>query len=197
MIKCILFDLGGVLIDFSDEQYIKYLAEKSGMGEGKVERLVDPLWKRMDSGDIHVKSFEKGASKLLGIGSREASLLEFYKSRVRSNKPMLQLALSLSRSYTLAFLSNVDRTRYGISSGLLGKVPFSYRFVSSVIGLRKPDPKVYRYVLKKMRMKSSEVLFIDNQTENVAGARRVGIKSILFTDKSALVEALKKRGILR
>ena len=197
MIKCILFDLGGVLIDFSDDQYMKYLSEKSGKGRGEVRRLIEPLWRKMDTGIIHVKSFEKGASKLLGISSRDASLVEFYSPRVRANKPMLQLAQSLSKNYTLAFLSNVDRSRYDISNRMLDRVPFRYRFISAAIGLRKPDPDIYRYALKKMNMKSSEVLFIEDLAKNVAGARSVGIKSIRFTGKPELVKALRKIGILK
>jgi FMN phosphatase YigB (HAD superfamily) len=46
-----------------------------------------------------------------------------------------------------------------------------------------------------MRIKSSQALFIDNQIENVVGARKVGIKSIWFKNSKDLKEKLKKMKI--
>jgi HAD superfamily hydrolase (TIGR01509 family) len=58
--------------------------------------------------------------------------------------------------------------------------------------MAKPDPRIYRYVLKKMDIKPSEAIFVDNLKRNTNGAEKVGIKSIQFINYRKLVKDLKK-----
>ncbi|MGI0141968.1 MAG: HAD family hydrolase [Candidatus Micrarchaeales archaeon] len=196
MIKCILFDLGGVVVDFWIKQYFDYLGKVSGYSRKEVEKKLDYHWNMLELGLIHVKFFEREISDVLGIERSKVQWIEFYKKNMRINKKMMALVKALKKRYKVAFLSNVDHTKYDIGRSILDLKEFDYAFASCYMKKRKPDPEAYKYVLRKMHMKADEVIFIDNQYENVLGARSVGIKSIWFKgSKSELVRKLRKLGV--
>lgn len=195
MIKGIIFDLGGVLVDFSDRQYLKYLARVNGKDPEKTEKMIEYWWKRLDLGIIRIGFFEKKISQIFKIEMKQVQWVEFYERNVKLNKRMISMAKRLRRKYAVAFLSNIDFSRYDIALEILDLKWFDYDFASCYIKHRKPDPEAYRYVLKRMGLKSDEVIFIDNRLDNVIGARSVGIKSVVFKNQMDLEAKLKKIGV--
>lgn len=60
---------------------------------------------------------------------------------------------------------------------------------SSVVGLRKPDPRIFRLAAERLGVEPAECLFLDDVETNVDGARAVGMASIVFADPwSSLAE---------
>ncbi|MDE1846369.1 MAG: HAD family phosphatase [Candidatus Micrarchaeota archaeon] len=196
MIKCVLFDLGGVLVDFSDEEYFAYLSKVSKKSPKEVSGLLEYWWKRIDLGLIRIRFFEEKIEKLLKIPKSKVQWIEFYEKRVRLNKGMIALERALKKKYTVAFLSNVDFSRYDIAVGLLDLKHFDYRFTSCYMRLRKPDPQIYKVVANRMRLKPSEIVFIDNRLDNVLGARSVGMRALWFKgERATLIKQLKRLGL--
>ncbi len=63
---------------------------------------------------------------------------------------------------------------------------------SGVVGMVKPDRKIYEYILNKFNLKAEETLFIDDSEKNINGAKSVGIQCYLFDgDADKLREFLK------
>jgi epoxide hydrolase-like predicted phosphatase len=200
MIKCIIFDLGGVVIDFTnDKHYYPYLSKVSGISIRKIKRLIEgKMWAELDKDILPQKEFDRKVAKKLGILIKDVKWYELYKKEARIEKGTIELVRKLRRKYKIAYLSNVDRSRYTETTMELLKPYlklFDYRFASCEIRLRKPTRRVFRYVLKHMKLKSSEAVFIDNTLENVKGARKAGIKGILFKNAKELEKQLKRSGI--
>jgi putative hydrolase of the HAD superfamily len=63
-------------------------------------------------------------------------------------------------------------------------------FVSSSIGLRKPDAEAYRWVADAMSLAPEEILFVDDTEENVEGARRAGLATEWVLSETDVLEAL-------
>ena len=63
------------------------------------------------------------------------------------------------------------------------------------MGHRKPDREIYEKVLKRIKMKPQETVFIDDVPKFVRGAKRVGMRAIRFRNKKQLVRDLKKLGV--
>lgn len=199
MIKCILFDLGGVMIDYTDAEYFyPHLSRASGVPTRKVWRMVqNGLEIPLDKGQIAQRDFNRAVAYRLGIKASQVRWYEIYEKNGRLNRGTLNLAKLLGKRYEVSYLSNVDRSRYSWSVRLLKpylKI-FTHRFASFELHMRKPNANIYRYVLRRMGFESGEVVFIDNLPENVRGARRVGIRSILFTSSKDLEKRLRKMGI--
>ena len=67
--------------------------------------------------------------------------------------------------------------------------------VSCEVGMRKPNPKMYKLVLKRLKISPKQALFIDNQEWNTKPAKRLGEKVILYKDNKQLFKELDKLGI--
>lgn len=200
MIKCIIFDLGGVVVDFyNDDDYYPYLSKISGIPLITINKIIDQdIRIDLDKSTTTQKAFDTQVAKQLGIEEKDIVWYEFYKKRAKLYKGTINIIKRLSGKYVLAYLSNTDRSRYTYTVEKLLKPYlhlFDYRFASCDIKLRKPDREIYTYALRNMKIKSGEAIFIDNQIENVVGARKTGIKSILFTSAKDLEKRLRKMHI--
>jgi epoxide hydrolase-like predicted phosphatase len=100
-----------------------------------------------------------------------------------------------SAGYQLALLTNIYAER---REWLRRRFPPDLIDVygdSSELGLRKPDPRIYVEVLELMGRQASEVVFIDDFTENIEPARTLGMTTILFQDPPQVEKALRALGI--
>jgi 2-haloacid dehalogenase len=73
---------------------------------------------------------------------------------------------------------------------------FTDVLVSGELGLAKPDPAVYRALLRRTGTAPAETFFTDDSARNVAGARAVGIDAVRYTGAGALRADLVTRGVL-
>jgi len=68
---------------------------------------------------------------------------------------------------------------------------FDEVYTSTLMGISKPDPDFYRYILKKEMIKPENTIFVDDTEENIISAQKIGINSILFTDSNSLRQQVK------
>jgi putative hydrolase of the HAD superfamily len=184
-IKNIIFDLGQVLLNIDPNLSAKAFA-KLGIREG-----VD-FWGSRSSNEMLIR-FEKGAipadefrqialEKLVpGIKPQEvdeawnALLLDFPARKVEKLN-------SLRKTFLIFLLSNTNQIhnecymgRFENENGYgLGEL-FDRLWFSHQIGLVKPDPEIFRYVLNDGGLNPEETLFIDDTLVHVEAARSVGI----------------------
>lgn len=67
--------------------------------------------------------------------------------------------------------------------------------VSGKEGLAKPDPAIYRLMMKRFKLKAEECLFIDDNIDNIESARDIGMETIHFRSPEQLKFSLEKAGI--
>lgn len=198
MIKLILFDLGGVVVKLPEHKYFEYLSDINNVSPYLAERVLISSAALLESGKIRLYEFQRAMGKEFGIPSNKISWLSFFKKNASLDWRTVEIVKDLKRNYKIAFLSNIDKGRYDyMLKHILNRVLylFDYKFASFKLGIVKPSPLVYKKVLKAMHLRPSEVIFIDNNLDNVLGARSVGIKSLQFTNARKLRLDLKKFGI--
>jgi len=197
MIKLIIFDMGGVLINFDETAYFRVLSKIIHKDPKLMEKDLTPFIIRMELGKLKMKDFYRIVLNNLHIRFKELEWNIIYENTAKPKKEVLGLARRLKKRYKIALLSNVSISRYGVAvRRLFDKSIFDKRFASCYIGLRKPDRRIYLYVLKKFNIKPSEAIFIDNLQENVDGANHVGITGIRFISYKALIKSLSKLGVI-
>ena len=196
MIRGVLFDLGGVVVDFSNDSYYKMLAEKSGSTPERIRALIEarPLI-MLEEGKFSINQFEQYIAKRLGIRRDEVGWYEFYKRAVRINDDVEALVGDLKKEYITAFVSNIDKSRYKYTLKVLDLDLFDYRFASCNIGFRKPDRRIMEFALKRMKLKPEEAVFIDNMPENVESAKKMGISAFVFSSRRKLDTDLYRIGL--
>lgn len=101
---------------------------------------------------------------------------------------------SLKQKYKLVMLSNHVSSWVDV---LLERFRlrdyFEQVIVSDKVGVRKPDPGVYRIALNKAGVRPEECALIDDKSENVEAASKMGIRGILVDPKFGIPEDIDKR----
>ncbi|VVB76921.1 Haloacid dehalogenase-like hydrolase [uncultured archaeon] len=185
-----------MLIYFSnDDHYYPYLSKISGVSVRKIKRIIEGRpWSWLDKDEISQMDFDRMVSHKLGIEEKDIKWYEAYVKEGRLNRPLMREARKLSKSYKVAYLTNVDMSRYTYTIKVMkpyAKV-FDREFASCYIHLRKPGKEIYLYAAHKLGVKPEEAVFIDNQKNNVDGAKRAGLKAILFKNNEDLRKKLRK-----
>lgn len=197
MIDAIIFDFGDIFINLDKPGTISGL-QKLGMTEWNNE--LDQLNLSFETGSISPEEFIGGFQKKLPNASKEEILKAW--NAVLADFPFYRLEFlqELSKKYRLFLLSNTDsihidtfEKKSGVSFykdfyNCFEKVYFSFE-----MGLRKPDPKIYQFLLDKHNLIPENTLFVDDKTENTDSAAALGIKVWnLQVGKEDVVDLLSK-----
>jgi putative hydrolase of the HAD superfamily len=123
-------------------------------------------------------------------------IISLWKENWKMDPEMIVIAKNLSKKYTIAVLSNVDKLSTEMYKDDLTIINFiKHQFRSFELGLIKPEREIYEYTLKKLNTNPEECIFIDDKEENVNAANKLGIHGILFQNKKQLIRELQKLGI--
>lgn len=187
-IRNIIFDLGGVLLNLSPQKTIeafRQLGLPNVIGEGAWSYRHE-VFLKMERGEISDAGFRDGIRELLPAFASDgqidrawnAMLLDFPPSKIdllRSLKPRFGLYLfSNTNNIHITHFRNTFRGNFGFDIAEL----FDQVYYSHEIGLRKPTPGAFLYLLNDAGLVPGETLFIDDSEKNAAGAAEVGIQSV-------------------
>lgn len=98
-----------------------------------------------------------------------------------------------NRKFKVAILSNTNDSHSKIMRQNKIFEPFDHVFLSHVIGIRKPDPRIFKHVLKELNAKTNETLFIDDTPENVESAKKIGMKTILARSSAQIAKEIEEK----
>ncbi len=200
MIKNIIFDLGGVIIDYNPEKALaKYFDEDDcRILLGCLFR--NKLWTEMDRGvlteeealaaakdKIPERYFEKVASIVHNWGD-EMPPFEWMPDFIKALK---------DNGYGIYLLSNASYAFHEYSKKIPALSLFDGTVISADYHINKPDKGIYEALLNKYSLKAQECFFIDDVAANIEGAAAVGIAGHVHshTDMPALCEALRRHGV--
>ncbi len=195
-IKAIIFDVGGVLAKVNKSP-LDYVAEKLNIEPKLLLKKRDPEYSLLRKGKLNKKIALSKISKKLKIHRKklEVSLYGAFRKTHKKNNSIINLARKLKRNYKIAILSN----QIIIQDEVMRKIglykSFNLIILSYKSGSAKPELKIYKITLKKLKSKPKECIFIDNKKENLSPAKKLGIHTILFKNKNKLIKDLKKLGV--
>ena len=194
MIKAIIFDIGGVMFDESLSPNYKDIAESLNIKHKRFLPVKDTYLNMAKIGKLNGREFIRKIADELNIDFN--MLYQKWTERYREkiiNQDMTNLVKRLKRNkYKTVVLSNTNELHAQINykRGLYSN--FDHVFLSNELKIAKPDKKIYRYVLKNLKLKPGECIFIDDKEDNVNVAKKLGIKSIVFEDYNTLIKKLEE-----
>ena len=196
----LLFDLGRVVIDIDFSQALSCWARHAGCApEDLAARFVrDEAYRRHELGTISDAEYFESLRGALGIGIPDAAFLEGWNAIFAGEMPGIAalLARAAERLPIYAF-SNTNRPHVAYFSQAYADVLGHFRelFLSSSIGLRKPDRDAFDHVVRAIGVPAERIVFFDDLAENIEGARSCGLTAIHVTSADDVAGALKALGI--
>jgi HAD superfamily hydrolase (TIGR01509 family) len=185
MIKAIIFDFFDVI---RTDAYKSWLTANSIPHEGA---YFDASYQQ-DMGVITVEEFLKRLSDLQG---RDVTRQELEMS-AKVDYAVLEIIKILRKNYKLALLSNAPSV---VIREILAEHDLEQYFdniiVSSEVGMVKPHPDIFTYILGQLSVNASEALFVDDNEKHTKAAEALGIRSIHFRSAEQLKDELKGQGI--
>jgi len=196
----LLFDLGRVVLDID---FSKVVASWSGHAGCEPSELVgrfspDEAWRQHERGEISDAAFFESLRASLGIDITDVQFLEGWNAIFAGEMPGVgaMLARAGTRLPLYAF-SNTNGAHVEHFSRAYADLLGHFReiYLSSTIGLRKPEAAAYDHVVKAIGVPASRILFFDDSAENIAGARARGLSAVHVRSADDIATALAALGI--
>jgi 2-haloacid dehalogenase len=196
----VVFDLGGVLIDWNPRYLYRTLIPDERAMEDFLATVCSGPWnERQDAG----RSIAEAEAELLESHPQHETLIRAY---YRGFDQMLAgpidgtvavLEELDARGVPLYALTNWSRETFHHARR---RFPFLDRFrgilVSGELGMMKPDARIFRHLTETYGLAARDCLFIDDSPKNVAGARAAGLNAVQFTGPDSLRGVLQEFGLL-
>ena len=198
--KAVVFDLGGVLIDW-DPRYLyrKLLADEAAVEEF-LATVCTPEWNaELDRG----RPVAEGVAELVERHPEHAAAIAAYHERwpemLAGDLPGTVEVLAELRAagVPLYALTNWSAETFAITRGRFEWLDwFDGLLVSGEERMTKPDPAFFRLLLDRFGLDPGSTVFVDDSEANVAAARELGIDAVRFTGPDQLRRELSARRIL-
>jgi 2-haloacid dehalogenase len=197
----VVFDLGGVLIDWDPRRlYRKLLADEAAV-EDFLATICTPEWNaEQDRG----RPFADGVAELVERHPAHAAAITAYHERwtemLGGEIPGTVAVLTELRAarVPLYALSNWSAETFRLTRERFAFLDwFDGLVVSGEEGVAKPDRRIFELLLERFGLMPAATLFVDDSAANVAAARGLGLDAVQFRDAGGLRRELAARGLGR
>ena len=198
--QVVVFDLGGVLIDWNPRYLYRQLIEDEAAMELFLTEVCHATWnEEQDRGRSFAAALEEAIARHPG----QRALIEAYHHRWEE-----MLAGPLAGSVAiLEELKDAGCELHALTNWSAEKFPIArerYAFltwfetivVSGEHGLIKPDPKIFELLLERIGHRASECIYVDDNPKNVEAAAALGFDAVRFASPEELRRDLVRRGAL-
>lgn len=196
----LLFDLGGVLVDFRGFDDLAAMVPHAGGVEAVRERwLASPAVRAFEAGKIEPAPFARSFVAEWGLALDPAEFLVRFAAWARDLYPRaLELLGRLRGRHRLACLSNANALHAELYRHALSPF-FEATFFSFELGLLKPDPEIFATVVDRLGVAPARIVLFDDAEPNVRAARAAGLRAELVRGVDELerrIDWLARRGEL-
>lgn len=196
----LLFDIGRVVLDIDFGKVMASWAGHAGCTPAELASrfVVDDSFKHHEVGQIDDTAFFANLRTSLGIGITDDQFLEGWNAIFAGEMPGISAMLARAgKRLPLYAFSNTNPAHIAHFSRAYADVLNHFReiFLSSSIGLRKPDGPAYDHVVKAIGVPASRILFFDDVAANIEGARSRGLAAVHVTSMDDVAEALTALGL--
>lgn len=186
--EVILFDLGGVLVELGE-----HAIPSSWLG-GKTLNSQDwfqsPIAVKFEKGLISANDFASALIQEFELDVSRDEVIKAFTAWPKGVFPEVpELLKALKKDYKLAVLSNSNELHWPrILNEFLLDQTIDTLFSSHLINMAKPDIRIFEYVLNDLQVNANQVLFFDDNHENIRTAKSLGIESKYVNSAQQIVD---------
>ena len=197
-ISTIVFDIGNVILHFDYLRAARRFAEATGLPVEEIEKhfYFSELERLYSKGKVTSEEFFGKLKADLGLKIDFQTFADIWNDIFWLNHSVADMIKVLKGKYRLAAITNTTdlHFRYWIENFPILRM-IDIFFPSHEIGMRKPDPELFKLVLNKLGAKGEEVIFVDDMEENAKAAQALGIHTVHYSSPDQLRERLESFGI--
>lgn len=184
-IRNVIFDIGNVVVRWAPLEIIRLTFGETAPAQTLAERLFGgAFWAAVNRGECDEREAKARLRAEFALSREQVDTLFYYVKRTQI--PIYRSATLLRR------IKNAGYPLYALSDNTIEIVAYlksQYDFwplfegvvISAEIGCKKPDAQIFTYLLNTYHLQAEESVFIDDMAENVAGAARLGFRTIRFS----------------
>jgi putative hydrolase of the HAD superfamily len=193
--EVLLFDLGGVLVEYAGFQEIGALLSEAVTPEELQDRWRACGAERFETGHITPAQFAEALNSVLAFNVPQDEFLRHFESWSVGFLPgARELLAELRPHYRLAALSNSNELHWRRNAAVGVPDEFEAAFSSHELHLRKPDRACYEEALRRLNVPASSAVFFDDTQLNVDAALEVGMQAHRVVGLDALRSCLAENG---
>jgi putative hydrolase of the HAD superfamily len=199
-VDALLFDVGGVVVRIDFGQVFTRWAAHAVCDPARLRQRFsqDAPYQRHERGEIAVADYFASLRTSLGINLDDARLLDGWNTIFIEEMPGISALLArLGPRIPIYAFANTNHahaahllTQFAPVLGHFRKV-----FTSCTIGLRKPEPAAFDYVVREIGVPAGRVLFFDDTLANVDGARACGLQAVHVTSDKDVANVVSEMGL--
>lgn len=182
-VEALLFDIGGVVIDFDWERVFTAWNPISRLSRESMRHTFgfDAEFEAFERGEIPSRTYFSHLASLLHLQADEERIVEgwndIFIGEVSGTVAMLQ---GLKQRIPCYAFTNTNVMHHAAWTGRYPRVPalFEHVFTSFEAGCRKPEVQVFDYVSRAMGVSPDAMMFFDDLAENVEAANRAGLQGV-------------------
>jgi len=194
-VRAVIFDMGGVLVRTVDPTRRTNLAKKYGMTYQEIDTLVfgSETARLATVGQIPEEDHWDSIAEQLKLSKPELNQFQAdFWTGDELNHELVSFIKEIHSSRKTGLLSNAWS---GARASLASKFSFLHLFDVSVfsaeLGMAKPDPRFYDWILNKLGVQAAESIFVDDFLVNIEAAQALGFMTIHFKDNKQTLLELK------
>jgi glucose-1-phosphatase len=199
VVKNLIFDLGGVILDLDIPKTLIGFSEISGLSTQEVARLFKTSngFLKYERGEFSDEDFRDFVRSVYKINVPDAIIDSCWNAMlVGIPVEKLNLLNELKLKYNTFLLSNTNTLHLDyINSKVLpeANIPvlenfFHKTYYSHLMGKRKPEAEIFLQVIHENNLKPEETLFLDDNADNIVGAAAVGLKTAFVNTSTFILD---------
>jgi epoxide hydrolase-like predicted phosphatase len=196
-VRAVIFDLGGVILGSPLHAIARFERER-GVPPGSVNRRVagggpQGAWARLERGELSMEAFFpafEAECKEAGFSLDARSLFTCMAEASQPRPAMLEAVRRIRASGLRAGALTNNWIAEDVPTRLL-EPHFDVFIESSVVGLRKPDPRIYELACARLEVRPPEAAFLDDIGSNLKAARALGMTTIRVLEPEAALRELE------
>jgi len=207
MIKAVLWDFGGVITSSPFEAFNRYEAAnnipKDFIRSVNATNPDSNAWAQFESNSVSLQEFDPifaGETEAAGHRIQGAEVMKLLSGTIRED--MVTALALIKQKYRIACITNNVKGA-GAGPGMasdsekasrVSEVMELFDFVieSSVVGFRKPNPKIYQLACEKLGIEPTEAVFLDDLGINLKPAKAMGMRTIKVTSAAQALKELSE-----
>ena len=191
--RAVVFDVGRVLVHWRPEATLAGLAEISRAGQIELQRLLLRVSDELGTGVLSAGEIHRLLVDQAGTDEDwEVFFAAFCRGVCRDDGALHFASQLAQRGVPLGIISNTNDIHVRWLRANLPELPrFRSVIWSSDVGLLKPDQAIYDLAAREMAVSPAEMMFVDDLTENVAGATAAGMAGFVHRDWAETRQAVE------